>query len=346
MYFPKSEELAKLRQWYWARDVFLDVRGPQPNYAKGLALARKCDHDDARWLCGLFPEGSPTKGYEVIAKFKQISDENPQDIRALAYYGFVITGGFHESGLARPIEILAAAAVSGNPLAQAWYSRFGKDPSEKLAYAEKSAKQGEPYGFFQLADCVAQRKEDFGDEVETRSAVEIYRQGADLGNPKCMECYGIQCFGDDEPEGYFWTGMASLRGGHGLNYFYGWMVRFFESGVQYWDGVSDGTRNQIVYIISYIINEYQRMDPNDATSAQHECFGNIEKAYEVAWFYPAICQRARSAVDTWTVIGRRLGVSRDIRRLIGQLVWDLKRDADYKPGFSFDFKAGSLTQQW
>lgn len=48
MYFPKSEKKAKLRQWYQARDTFLDTQGIQANYTRGLQLARKCDHEEAR----------------------------------------------------------------------------------------------------------------------------------------------------------------------------------------------------------------------------------------------------------------------------------------------------------
>lgn len=271
-------------------------------------------------MCSLFPEGSSPKDYEVIAKFKQISEENPRDLRALTYYGVV-----------QPTEILAVACYLGHPLAQAWYSVFSDNPDDKLAYAEKSAKQGEPHGFFQLADYLRHRV-----AVNRALMIDTYRQGAELGNTKCMVHYGEMAFNVGEAEGYFWVGMAALHGSYGLNYFYGRVVSFFEGvELQHWDEIIRTKGNRIVYVISYIINEHHHMNFYDTTATQRECSGNIENAYKVLWFYPAICQRARLAVDTWTLVGRRLGVSRDIRRMIGEMVWDLRHDADYAPGFDF-----------
>jgi hypothetical protein len=155
-----------------------------------------------------------------------------------------------------------------------------------------------------------------------------------------MRNYGERAFNLDEPEGYFWKGMAALRRSRCLNYFNGCMIGFFE-GTGFdgdYDEMIGRIGNKIAFVISYIINEYQRMDPSDIITTQRGCFENIEQVYKVAWFYPAICQRARLAVDAWSLVGRRLGVSKDIRRLIGQMVWDLKRDADYAPGFHFTDK--------
>lgn len=46
-------------------------------------------------------------------------------------------------------------------------------------------------------------------------------------------------------------------------------------------------------------------------------------------FYATGCKGAKAAIHTWLLIGRRFGVTRDIRRLIAQLLW--KARAAYCP---------------
>ena len=45
--------------------------------------------------------------------------------------------------------------------------------------------------------------------------------------------------------------------------------------------------------------------------------------------YDEWCEKAQLAVETWLVIGRRLKICKDIRRVIGKMVWDMRGDADY-----------------
>lgn len=46
-------------------------------------------------------------------------------------------------------------------------------------------------------------------------------------------------------------------------------------------------------------------------------------------FYNDQLASARAAVDAWTVIARRFGVVKDMRRMVGELIWKAKSEANY-----------------
>jgi hypothetical protein len=55
----------------------------------------------------------------------------------------------------------------------------------------------------------------------------------------------------------------------------------------------------------------------------------IDHASEAVDFYDFQLQSYRKGVDIWTVIGLRNNVCKDIRRLIGDLIWDARDEAKY-----------------
>jgi hypothetical protein len=70
-----------------------------------------------------------------------------------------------------------------------------------------------------------------------------------------------------------------------------------------------------------------------ARSIFHEksCFDSLEgPAKRAIAFYESQCRACRSAVNTWTKVGFRLKVVKDVRKLIAQLIWDAKDEALYK----------------
>lgn len=48
---------------------------------------------------------------------------------------------------------------------------------------------------------------------------------------------------------------------------------------------------------------------------------NIPRTVRLKTFYESVNANARKAIDAWTVVARRLGVVKDMRRLIGGMVW-------------------------
>lgn len=60
-------------------------------------------------------------------------------------------------------------------------------------------------------------------------------------------------------------------------------------------------------------------------------------------FFSSQCAAARKAVDTWSLVALSIGndtLNKDIRKKIGQLIWEAREQGEYKedllPSFSFD----------
>jgi hypothetical protein len=55
----------------------------------------------------------------------------------------------------------------------------------------------------------------------------------------------------------------------------------------------------------------------------------IGPANQAFHFYEFQLQSYRKAVNSWTVVGLRNGVVKDIRNMIGKMIWDAKEEAAY-----------------
>jgi hypothetical protein len=55
----------------------------------------------------------------------------------------------------------------------------------------------------------------------------------------------------------------------------------------------------------------------------------IGPANEALRFYNFQLQSYRNAVDSWTIVGLRNGVVKEIRKMIGKIIWDTRGKAGY-----------------
>ncbi len=73
-------------QWYAARDWFLGLHERMENPSKGLELARQCKHDEAKWLCKLFPDGVPN----CPNRIQEVFLAQGNDAKALCFAAFFV----------------------------------------------------------------------------------------------------------------------------------------------------------------------------------------------------------------------------------------------------------------
>jgi hypothetical protein len=57
---------------------------------------------------------------------------------------------------------------------------------------------------------------------------------------------------------------------------------------------------------------------------------NIGPAKQAIAFYEAQIKATKDAMRAWTLVGIKLNVVKDVRRLIAKLVWDSREDGLYK----------------
>jgi hypothetical protein len=60
--------------------------------------------------------------------------------------------------------------------------------------------------------------------------------------------------------------------------------------------------------------------------------GPVNQAFH---FYEFQLQSYRKAVDVWTIVGLRNKVVKDIRNMIGKMIWDAREEAAYSEGNQF-----------
>jgi hypothetical protein len=53
-------------------------------------------------------------------------------------------------------------------------------------------------------------------------------------------------------------------------------------------------------------------------------------AKQAVELFDYLCIAARKSIDTWSLIGKRLGVVKDIRLLIAKMIWEARSEGTYK----------------
>ncbi len=293
---PSAEQL---RQWFAARDQF--VRG---NVEGGLALARTCNHEDARWLTQTVFPGPPPADARDVLKVLQLHGERARDARALCLYGM----------LAKKFAFVARAAAMGDGLAMAqmaacspWY--------EKRAWGERAAAAGEPEGFAWLGLCALQGV--VGCEGDEARAVALLRQAANLDSALGAYHFARVGFRACEPEKFAWLARAAA-GGQVLAD--GELCAAFRTHIC---ALEEGRPNGPVL--------FELGSALRGRVANSTLFGCCATAYDVEAAKWAIqlhletCLAAKEAVFEWISVGKRLRVVRDMRRAIAMLLWANRR---------------------
>jgi hypothetical protein len=128
----------------------------------------------------------------------------------------------------------------------------------------------------------------------------------------------------DDLQRFIWFGRAAANGDTmGFVYFFNEavnQVRDFNNGI--------GHAN-VVFAIGralkgHINNEKRTIFGNGYNSDTY-----INPANEALYFYEFQLHSYRKAVDSWTVIGLRNKVVKDIRKMIGKMIWDAREEAAY-----------------
>ena len=314
--------LAEKRKWYEARGKFLGQLDTV-DFAEGLRLAKLSTEDEAKWLCDVFPV-APSNIDDVIKVFLDTAAQSnikaSTKARCLAY----------ASCLQDDENTSLRAANLGDSFAQAYVSDYyfaerGDDVNQFL-YAERSALQYDPAGMTALATLFF---EGIGCIKQPEKAEFYYKFAASLGSVSASYEYGQILLVKDTTnlEAYIFLGKAWKVSHVIFNQF-----RYAAEDVmlQVKAGLPKENLAPILFCIGEIlcVKPLRNENPN-AIRRNRRCVDRNACVMIAAEMYKEWCRKARLAVDTWSLIAKRLGVHKDIRILIGKMVWDMKSDADY-----------------
>jgi hypothetical protein len=289
---------AELIKWWDALDTITGQGSMKQDIAKGLQMARECQHEDARWLASLFPGGAQATKNVLLAQ--------GDDPRAMLLASFVGDGEME-------VLLLRRAAKMGYAPAQAIVARRAGFQNEKrFVWAEKAAAQGDRTGLFQLGTCFSAGR---GCDQDRRRAMMLVKEAAELGHSEALYSYGRDAFEDGDWERYRWWGRAAARGCEGACF--GLIVGAIDQLKLFDKGRGSGLT----------LFEIGAACKGHLDGAAECAFGSAMNATGLCMlmrtvaFHDEGCDKAKRAVVCWILIGRRLGVVKDIRMKVARMVW-------------------------
>ncbi len=289
----KTKENRELIKWFYARRVFF-FGGTVESLSSGLELARECEHEDARFLVSLFPEGADLS---AAAAFQQRSD----DARCQCW------NALRQEDNRK--ALLRQSAENGCAMAQAMYGMAYCFGDEQLSWLEKSVLQGDPLGMSLLASALWRK-----DKSNVRSQL-LWRQAAELGHAEAQFYLGKRCCEHGLPEQAIWWRRCVLQDSSVRTKAVDRLVLLAKFAVE---RHQEGESGRTVFELGAIFvhqPSYRAFCPRSERTATWD----TAVALFVKWQ-----NETRRAVWCWLWLARELGVARDVRLLIADEIWSLR----------------------
>jgi hypothetical protein len=275
-----------------------------------LELASTCRHPDAQW----FTEVCAGKDVKTREEAKAVFlAQGSDDARALCFATLV-------QGWNVDVPRVRRSAEMGFAYAQAMMCSFTKG-LELFTFASRAAAQGERDGFnylgfyYKFAD---------GCERDLEKAKENFLLAAKMDHVHAMLYYG-ELFDKSDPQRWHWWGLAAARGSCGDNF-----LMCFESLVNRFE--SDLSLAPAVFVIGRALRGHIDTDKRKIFGRSNDFDKWIGPANRAIDFFTCQCAAARKAVDAWCLLAVRINskVNRDIRKMIGKMIWEARELAEYK----------------
>jgi hypothetical protein len=313
------EDLQQLLAWYKVRDMLVGQWQSNPSSSRRehiknvVEVASVCEHPSAVWLTKLFAGRDDVSRKEARQVF--LACEN--DSRALCLAGL----------LGRDVDEISRAADLGDAFAQAVMTQ-GTRGERRVRLAGKSAAQGERDGFYHLGNCY---QDGTGCEKDEEKAKECFLEAAELGHASAMLRVG-ELLEIDDPQRFFWFGRAATSGGvwFGRDMPNRYSFSFLNEMSDQIHNFNNGTGHaKVVFAIGRALKGHIDNEKRRIFGSNYKFDIYIGPANQALHFYEFQLQSYRKAVDSWTIVGLRNRVVKDIRKMIGKMIWDKREEAKY-----------------
>jgi hypothetical protein len=284
-------------KWWDACDA-LSVWGDEERFEEGLSLARESDHPDAQWLVSQVP-GAGDVNHQ---RMSEVMRGQVDDARA-SFFAWLFGA---ENGL----DLLTRAAEAGYAQAQAQLAAFAVTGEDEFKWSQKAASAGDRNGLFELANCYSFGQGCAEDEAK---ALELYREAAELDCPAAQVLYAEAAFAKTDWEWFHWRGRAAERRVQCL---------LFVSAVL--ELLPAFEKFMLARIMHTAASAMRRNLDQETQRFFYSSFLTVDMARvtRVLELHDALLGRARRAIDCWSVVGRRHGVSKDMRVMIAKMAWE------------------------
>jgi hypothetical protein len=297
------EDLQQLRAWYKIRDTLFGHNWLEQDIKKAFNLASFCEHPNAVWLTTLFDGREVSTWEQAIQAFRGCEN----DARAVCF------GGLLREAFA---EIRRAADL-GDAFAQAEMAGRTNGQEQGFHWAEKSAAQGERDGFCYLGYCY---RNGIGCQKDVHRANENFLIAAELGHVRTMICVG-DLLDNDDPQRFVWFGRAAANGESSF-----FLDEMRDQICNFNSGIGNA---KIVFVIGRALKGHINNEKGTIFGEGYIFHNRINPANQALHFYEFQLQSYQKTVDSWTIVGLRNNVVKDIRKMIGKMIWGAREQAAY-----------------
>ncbi len=303
-------ELAVELEWLKIRDLFLGQNRIDQDVKRALKLASASRHHDAVYLTKLFEGKDILRNQQAKEVFLAQPDD---DARALCFSELVMGSNRHKWSKLR----LKRSAELGFAFGQAKFAE-ALNPRRMFPWNRMSSALRERDGFLWLGYSLFR---GFGCEQNRTEGKENFLAAAELGHVTAMTLFGATLARTD-PQHWFWCGRAAQKGDSDafLTWFCDAVFEFkFGSG-----------SDVCMFQIGRALNGHVDVRTQEFFGKKSERFKSlIGPANEAIAYYKSQLAACKLAVDTWTLVGIRFKVVKDIRILIGRLIWETRELCEY-----------------
>jgi hypothetical protein len=298
--------LATLLEWYKIRDTCFGQNWVDRNIPLAIELASSCLHPDARWLTEACAGQDVTTKEDAKRVFSALGQN---DARTLCFLWLM--------GDRRDLTSLRRSAEHGFAFAQALMA-WETEGDEKFKFAQLAAAQGERDGLYVLGCCF---RDGEGCEKDLDKAKENFLCAIELGHVSAMLWLG-ELLDESDPQRWHWWGRAAALG-NSWNFLSNFpkQVGLFNSG--------SGSA-AVMFVIGQALQGHVNERARTIFNRDYEFDSFIGPAKQALAFYEAQIKATKDAMHAWTLVGIKLNVVKDVRKLIAKLIWNAREEALYK----------------
>ncbi len=275
--------------WLHARTLFFEF-----SQAVNFQLVRQRDHQDARFLVSLFPNGAPATREEAGSVFAARNDARCQCWAEM-------------SGMEPKAELLLRSAEAGYALGQTRYALDFCSGDGQIGLLEKAAAQGEALAMWRLGCRHWEGRFCAADKKQGR---QWWLEAALLGEAWSQYRLAHNGFPKDSVLQFVWLRRAAVQ--PMVMRPYSALIGCAAEQLKLFDNGASGRK---VFEIGYAVAER-----SDRKAGVTDC--QVQFAAERALqLYRQWSSESKTAIWCWIWMARDLGIVRDIRLIIADLVW-------------------------
>lgn len=273
------------------------------NVEHALDLASRCAHPEAVWLFHV----ASTRARTVPELIQCLNNTSRDDVRG-AMYSTILRGDFAAffwTQLRTPFAMAWKAKVACTE----HYAR-----ENALAIAEAAVELGDRDAFFWLGHVW----EKIVPEPDIDRARHFYQKAAELNHALACSRLG-RSFGEGDLRQVFWLGKAASLGER--DFFLLFLKR----------QITESASKAVLYAVGRALKNHINV-PKREIFGSSLYFDELKSfAVSALMFYHAQTRACRAAVDCWVIIASRFRVVKDVRRLVGRLIWESRDLALFAP---------------